>query len=264
MKPNLTMKLSLLIFLLHVFSVRANDDVSGPDVRSLGLGNVHALSQEMVNPAYLSFYSGAQAGVTVINRFGIKELNVYRISGMIPGPFVDMGVKIASENLGDYNRIRCSAGFSKMIFKGFGIGANLHYDFRSLNGGLDNSNDLTFDIGCRYALTNQVNLALLGKQVATIRSATRFMLYSGVSYEMIPSFVLLLEAGADFNDLFFITGGLEVEFSDSLFFRAGIQSHLRSPAIGASYQFQQIKVDVSFSLHQVLGKSSAVCLTYCF
>jgi hypothetical protein len=266
MKKNILSKIKISIFCifqLFSHSVSATGELISTDARSFALGNLHALSRESINPAYLSFQTTKQLSASVLNQFEMKELNTVYLQGKYPNKYVDAGLTFSHYGYEDYRIIQTQAGFAKKILPELSIGINLIH-FQKSSIWEEAQNYLSSDIGINYQLNPSIELAFLADNVLHTFPGKQWNIYGGMSYEALKNCFLLVETSYGASRNFDLSLGVEYELVAELTVRAGTQIILRTPSFGVGYQWNQWKIDAGFSLHPVLGVSSIIGLNYYF
>ncbi|MDR1683040.1 MAG: hypothetical protein LBS25_06600 [Candidatus Symbiothrix sp.] len=256
-------KIFTVIFsLLKCFEISAVDEFLQTDARSLALGRVRALSEELVNPANLSFSSEKEIGLTVFNHFEMSELNTATLYWKCPNSKIDFGTKFVTFGYSDY-RISSWQGFlSKKIFSNLAIGIQLETIMQSSILEEDSRYFLSSGIGISYRLNERFDLSVLGENVLTTYETKPWRWMAGIRYHLSNEAVVLMETATGKIVPFAFSVGLEYAFSESFFLRSGYDSQGKAPSFGIGYQWNKWKIDVGFSLHQVLGISSGASVSY--
>ncbi|MDR1436777.1 MAG: hypothetical protein LBI65_01530 [Candidatus Symbiothrix sp.] len=252
------------IFFSFSRSVQASGELVSTDARSFALGNLHALSREALNPAYLSFHTKKQLSASALNRFEMKELNTVYLQGKYPNRFLDTGFTFSHYGYEDYRIIQTQAGLAKKILPELSIGINLTYYRKSSFWEENAQNRLASDIGIYYRINPKFELAFLADNVLHTFPEECWNIYGGMSYKVSEACSLLAETTCGAIHPFDFSLGIEYEPAEELKVRAGTQVLLKAPSFGVAYLWNKWTIDAGFSLHPVLGTSSIIGLNYCF
>jgi hypothetical protein len=258
-------KIFFLSLFTHCFQTAyPADETANTDVRALSLGQVKALSQELLNPAFLPFLEQKQFGVSVYNRFEMKELSTKNLYGLIPNPFIDVGFKLSAYGYEDYQLLQGQIALAKKISPDFSIGTNLIY--LNENSILDDKtrNYLLADIGVFWRINDSFDWAITTENLLYTMDSCQTLFYTGINYHLSSTCHLLFETGSDFQNAFHISAGIEYEIAEQFTVRGGFRSNPQTPSLGFAYTVNQWNVDAAFLLHPVLGLSSAIGVNYFF
>jgi hypothetical protein len=244
--------------------LHAVGELISTDARSFALGNLHALSRESHNPAYLSFLSNLQLSVSVLNQFEMKELNTFYLQAKYPNPYVDAGLTFSHYGYADYRIVRMQGGLAKKILPELAIGLNLIYFRESSFLKESAGNFLSSDIGLYYQLNKSITFAFLAADVLHTFPDRIEKFHAGLTYEALTNCFFLAEAHYGINQYFDFSLGLEYELAEKINVRTGIQTGIKTPSFGVGFLLNQWTIDAGFSLHPVLGISSIIGINYHF
>ena len=267
MKTNLCYGLGIaLLFLLSNCPqpVYAIDETSETDIRSLTLGGVRSLSQELLNPATISLRENGEVGIFTINRFGMKELNTNGMYGIFPNKWLDAGCKFSTYGYEDYRLIRGEISLAKKITPGISIG--VQFGCLHENSFLKEQNELYFiaDPGIYWKIHPKFEMAFITENLFHTSDFVKPSFYAGVTYKPIREFQIFIENGVDLHNQFHLSAGIQYEILSKLTFRCGFRSDSPNPAIGASWKSGRWRIDAAFLLHNSLDMSSGIGLNYLF
>lgn len=257
-----------LIFFLSLMSIpfvaSSQSRLNPTDVRSFSLGNVHALSNEVVNPAALSFNDSGGVGVLVLNQFMMKELNTVSLYGMYPNRLLDAGLAISYYGYEDYQVLQGQVGLSKKVFDCLSIGVNIVYSHLSSILEEEDKSYLFADIGLRYQVQESLFLVFLAENVLRTQKDKLWRYFLGASYNITDDLAVVGELSYGYHEKFNISLGLEYELLDAFLLRGGFHSDAKSPSFGLAYHIGAWQIDAGFSLHSSLGMSSMIGMSYDF
>jgi hypothetical protein len=257
-KSKLTKTFFLVFVLTSIQTSFAIEELNTTDVRSFSLGKVRALSDELLNPANIPFSGRREGGISIFNRFRMKELNTATLYLKYPNRWLDAGVKLATFGYADYRIIQSQFGFAKKIFSDFAMGAYLSYFNESSIMETHSSHHLTSGLGFYFNLNEQVDLALLGENLLATSDENRLNVSAGLKYKVAEHSLFLLEASSGEERRFGFSAGFEYEIFSRFAIRSGFCSNPKTPAFGIAYQWNQWIIDAGFSFHSALGTSSMI------
>jgi hypothetical protein len=246
----------------HVaYPFRETNDI---DVRALALGNIKALSQSLSNPAYLSFKGQKEFGVSVYNRFMMKELNTMSIYAMIPNKAIDAGFLFSTYGYDEYRLLQGQASLAKKLSSCFSIGTNLTYLNENSILEPESKSYLSADVGLYYRINELFAAAFTTENLLHTNSPFSAFYNVGILYRLLPTCNVLIETGSDFRKYFDVKAGIDYEIADQFAVRAGFKTQPKIPSIGFAYTGTRWKTEVAFLLHPVIGVSSAISIIYFF
>ena len=243
------------------YSQRETNDI---DARSLALGNTKALSQNLSNPAYLSFTNQKEFGASVYNRFGMKELNTMSAYCLVPNRTIDAGFLFSTYGYEEYRLLQGKISLAKKLSSNFSIGTNVTYLNENSMLEPESKNYLSADIGLYYRINELLEAAFTSENLLHTSNSFQSFCNVGILYRLLPDCNILLETASDFNEYFEVKAGIEYKIAGQFVVRTGFRSQLKVPSIGFAYVGTQWKTDIAFLLHPVLGLSSAIGIAYFF
>ena len=243
------------------YSQRETNDV---DARALALGNLKALSRNLLNPAYLAFTEQKELGASVYNRFGMKELSTMSIYVMIPNRMIDAGFQFSTYGYDEYRLLQGQISLAKKLSSCFSIGTNVNY--LNVNSILEpeSKSYLSADIGLYYQINESFDAAFSTENLLHTNSRFPVLYNAGILYRLIPDCNVLLETGSDLKKFYDVKVGIEYEIAGQFTVRAGFKTQPKVPSFGFAYTGTWWRTDVAFLLHPVLGLSSAIGISYIF
>ena len=257
------------IFLLFLFISESQlifpfDEVKTIDIRALSLGQMRALSQGLTNPAYLPFLKQKHFGVSVFNRFEMKELSTRSIFGLIPNRLIDMNFHLSAFGYDEYLLLNCQAGFSKKILNGFAIGTSVGY--LSKNSILEEKIQtyLQADVSFFWQINDVLECALITENLIHTRNSQPVFCAAGIKYQLAPTASVLLESRFDSQNRFGISAGIEYEIVTQLTVRGGFRNNPKMPSLGFAYKIEHWNIETAFQFHPALGISSGIAACYSF
>jgi hypothetical protein len=259
-------KMAFLFLLISKFQlVYPFEEVKTIDVRALSLGQMKALSHGLVNPAYLPFSERKQIGVSVINRFEMKELSTRSVFGLFPNRLLDMNFHLSVFGYDEYQLIEGQTGFAKKLSQKFSIGTSVGYLVK--NSILEESVQtyLQADVGFFWQMNETFEWALTTENFLHTRNSQPVFCFTGVKYQLTPTACILLESGFDFqNRLFSVSAGFEYEIVNQFTVRGGVRNSLQMPSLGFAYKIEHWTIETAFLFHSALGISCGISAGYCF
>ncbi|MDL2223882.1 hypothetical protein LJB92_01040 [Bacteroidales bacterium OttesenSCG-928-M06] len=252
----------LCLFIIYSFCLLANTHLANHDTRSFSLGEIHALSEEGINPAYLSISSSKEIGICVFNRFSMKELNTSSLYLNYPNKRIDYGARISIFGYSDYQIIAIQNSFAKKIFRKLSLGVSFLYINESslLKEKLEHS--FSSHLSCLYIFNEQLHFSFLCENILNNLPGVNQNYYSGIKYRPYENLSFVLEGSYHHSRQLNLSAGFEYFILDQFIIRSAIQLNPKTPSLGIAYLFSKYKLDAGFSLHSVLGISSSISFSY--
>ncbi|MBN2174150.1 MAG: hypothetical protein JW731_08465 [Bacteroidales bacterium] len=253
--------------------------------RGAGLGNSGFALDDFWsvtnNPAGLAGISDITAGFYFENRFLVKELSTRAGGFALPTPSGVFGINMLYFGYSQYNESKVGLAYGRSIGKVLSLGLQLDYLSTRIAEGYGNKNLVTFEVGIRAKLTDDLALAAhvfnpigvkLEKEYDE-RIPTIFRL--GASYYFSENIMATVEAEKDTDYKPLFRCGLEYKMIDNVSFRVGystLPAKTGSDKIsiaslftfGFGLNFQKLVIDFAASMHQTLGWSPQVSMYYKF
>lgn len=234
------------------------------DVRSLAMGNLLAQGKEFSNPAFLPFQPGSKISTSVYNRFQMSELNSSCLRLIYPNRFLDTGIQLNHFGFKDYYCLSVLTGLAKQINSSLSVGLKTNLSYWSSLSDDKPVTAISASLGVVYLISNSLKTGFLAENIATTLSSTNYSIHAGIDYQCLEDLLLAAETSYNAEYKFDIRLGTEYRIVESLSFRAGIRSNPLSPAIGFSYTLKQIDIGTAFIMHQTLGNSTMIEISYKF
>jgi len=254
----------LFLFISNFQGAYPFDEVRSADVRALSLGQLKALSQGLVNPAYLPFSERKQIGISVFNRFEMKELSTRSIYCLFPNRLLDMNIRLSVFGYDEYQLIEGQAGFAEKISSGFSIGTSVSYITEKSILKEQNQTYLLADLCFFWRINDAFEWALTTENLIHTQNPQPSFCFTGIKYQLAPTACVMLESGYDFQNSFSLSAGFEHEIVKELTVRGGFRNNLKTPSLGFAIRIEHWNVDTAFLFHPNLGVSGGIAATYYF
>jgi hypothetical protein len=263
--PPFGIRTPILFLFLHVLHAGfPANDVPDTDIRALSLGQVHSLSRELVNPAFLSSLEQGQTGLSVFNRFSMKELSTKSIYAAFPNRLINAGFKLSAYGYDDYQLLRGQMALSKKLTPHFFIGTNIILRHENSVMQDESANDLQGDVGLFWQINDSFDWAFCTENLLHTKKNEPSLYATGLNYRILSNCLFLMEAESDFHNCLIFKWGIEYEIEKQFCIRGGFSSNPETPSLGFAYSLHSWKVETAFLLHPVLGLSSGIGVIFCF
>lgn len=250
-----------LLMVLCITPVFSADKDHPVGARSAGL----AYATVMLPDFWSVFHN--QGGLAYINRMSagmyhnlgiIKEMSYQSVAFAYPvstGTFALSGTYFGYSK---YNELKVGLGFGKMLAEHFSLGVQIDYYSSHVQGITNNLSQVTFEAGMLY---EPVDNLFIGAHVfnpansfyntaeAHLPSVFRF----GCGYSFDRQVMLTMELEKDIEGPAVIRSGIEYSVFEDFHLRTGVIIQPLIFSFGLGYQLADIKGDIAFFRHQVLG-----------
>ncbi|MGL4293998.1 MAG: hypothetical protein ACRCSQ_10530 [Bacteroidales bacterium] len=268
-KSSRLLMFTLLLIIPHIsFCI---DPIPWKDVRSLGMGHIYSALPSFVNPAALSLTSERQILCIYENSFLMKELSSLSACYEQPTRWIDFSLLINYYGYDLFHEIRCGLNVSKLLKPGLSLGVRLFYFNMEYVDCKENVSVFSGDIGLQYQPVENLTVGMLITnpfRVSYKQSESEYDLplsmEIGLRYLFSEGFTLTGAIEKDPRYPICFKGGVAYQIEKIIELRAGILSSPFIPTAGIGLRYDQIRIDGSFSYHNVLGFSPAVSIHYYF
>lgn len=268
---NLLATLIVIILIQPIFAVNGNVPEGGRSASlagaSVALSDFWSLQN---NQAGLAFYNRFAAGAYYENRFLTKELSLKSGGVVMPVNNGVFGLKVSYFGYAQYNESKFGLAYARRLSERFAVGVQLDYLMTSIGNDYGKKGVATFEIGVLSKINDHLSL---GAHVFNPINAK----LAEYGDERIPA-IVRVGASYAFDDKLMATAeveketefdpvarfGLEYRIIEEIYVRGGIASNPGLYAFGFGINLKNLRLDFSSSVHQVLGFSPQISMTYRF
>ena len=267
---------STIIFLvaLLALSARAGNDNTPIGGRSSAMGTASVAVNDFWsvhnNQAGLAGFTNIAAGIYFENRYLMKELSQKSLAFVLPSRSGVFGVSYNNFGSTLYNETKIGLAFARSFGSNFSAGLQLDYLNKRLGENYGNHVAFTFEVGIQARVNKSL---VIGAHVFNPLNVK----LSSETDERIPA-IIRLGAGYNFSKVLLLTGeieknidlktriksGIEYQVVKQAFIRAGITTNPMTYTFGFGLDLKKLKVDFASTVHQVLGYSPQISISYYF
>lgn len=262
----------LLIFILAIdFFSLAQTDIGG--ARISGMGNTQVAITDLFsqNQGGLALLEKHEIGIFSRQRFQLKELSQLYANGVYVSKWGNFGLKTFYSGHPDFNKAQVGLAYGKKLSNTFsgGVQVNMH-QYAITNYGT--SSFFSFELGFRAALSKHFDLGfhLFNPTSTTLNKDNGLTIQSkpaidlGISYRQ-DNYLISTEVSKEGNNVApNLKLGIEYTFYKALFVRLGLNTTPSLLSFGVGTQWENLKMDISYSYHQLLGSTPGISLSYVF
>lgn len=266
----------VLIFLSLgiTLQLKAWHDPTGPGAASSAMGGCGVASTSFWsignNQAGLAYQKQSSLGIYYENQFLLKEMSYNQLAGVLPVKNSAFGVQVAYFGYSDYNEQFYGLSYGRMLGERLSIGVQLDYLKTFIRGDYGSKGLLTFDLGMMYQISEQLrigahifnplNVKLSDYNDERIPSAITL----GAEWKLNESLRILGEFEGDGSDKMQFKAGTEYMVNEWFALRAGVTTDPSIFTFGVGIHLDQLHIDFSSGMHQVLGYSPQFSMHYTF
>ncbi len=222
------------------------------------------------NQAGLAYYNHFAAGAYYENRFLTKELSLKSGGLVLPVKSGVFGLKVSYFGYSAYNESKFGLAYARKLGEHIAVGVQLDYLLTAFGNDYGRKGVATFEIGILSKINDHLSLGAHIFNPITAKIAE-------YGDERIPA-VIRIGAAYRFDDKLLATVeveketefdpitkfGLEYRIIQEIYVRGGIASNPGLYSFGFGVNLKNLKLDFSSSVHQVLGFSPQISMTYRF
>ncbi|MBN2765069.1 MAG: hypothetical protein JXR27_01770 [Paludibacteraceae bacterium] len=224
------------------------------------------------NPAALASLTKAEAGIAFENRFLLKELSTKSIDAAFPLKYFHSGISASHFGYAKYHEMMVGLGFARDFSSRFSMGVQFNY-FSTFFAESNCYFGILFpQIGIQTKLSPAIHLGFsvfnpfqshIVYQQNIKRLPSVFSL--GSSYFFSDHLALRIQADKEISSHYRFAAGIEYCMLEKITFKAGIQdAGFLIPGLGFSVKNKNLRLDLTTSLHPLLGLQSSASVRFCF
>jgi len=270
------MKKTLLIFLLLLplyFSSFAGNENYPVGGRQAGLANAGVCLTDIWavyhNQAALADYNHFAASVYYENRFLVKEMGMQGAAVTGPTKSGVFGLSFSRFGYSLYNESKYGLAFAKSFGENFSAGVQVDYLDTRIGEGYGNKGVFAVEAGLRARLAKKLYIGFHGYNLTRVKLAdynnerVPTILKLGLQYIFSDKVFVAIETEKDIDQKPVFMAGVEYHVLKAFYLRAGIASNPFLNTFGFGLEIaDKLQLDVSTSIHPVLGVSPQASLTY--
>ncbi len=265
------LKTACLLFFLSFGQVFGLGHYPAAGAGALSMGGIGLMQSDVFsavnNYAMMTGTRKAGIGVSLCNRFGIRDLKQMAICGLIPYKNTAYGCKFFSNGNGVLNDLSMGFGLAHKPHRqfSFGIGANYHlYSIMGYGSSSAISIDcailahMTDKWGASFSVSNPLVAKLKGKYVEQLQRTFRL----GMLYKVNSKVSLAIEAEKCHSFKTNIKAGCHYQLSPEFYFNMGFASLQSVCSFGIGFKQKQYTLAFASSVGFSPGISSNLSFIY--
>ncbi len=255
----------IILMSFHFFSFAGGGDDNPFGARSAAMGGASVMISDFwsisQNQAGLASLKNMGGGIYYENRFLVNELSLKAGGFVLPTKSGVFGISVSQFGYSKYNESKIGLAYSKKLWDFLSAGIQFNYINTYIAEGYGNKGTAVAEIGIRAVPKENIYIG------AHIFNPTRARI-ADYNNERIPT-VMRLGIGCNFSKKVLATvetekdlinapvfkSGVEYNFMNHVFFRAGVSSNPQKVSFGLGFEYAGLKADIAFASHPVLGFS---------
>ena len=263
----------MLISFLHK-NLLANNDNNPIGARSAGMSNSSVTLSDIWsvshNQAGLAYVNHITAGISYENRFLIPELSLKGGAFALPTKSGVFGLSYTYFGYSKYNESKVGLAYSKTLGKYISLGIQLDYLYTHIAEQYGNQGTAVGEIGI---LSQPVKNLYIGAHIfnPTRSKITNYnnekiptIIKLGLAYNFSDKVLLSTETEKDLDNKAIFRAGIEYHILEKIYLRTGISSDPVQNSFGLGLVLKNLKIDIAFVTHQILGITPHASVYYEF
>lgn len=280
LKSNSIKILIIVIASMMSANVFAYDFIHPVGGRAAAMGNSCVASQGIWamqnNPAGLAELQKMSLGLYYQNQWMLPETADKSAAFAVPLNMGTIGVSFNQYGSSNFNENKIGLAYARSFGRYLQIGLQLDYCLLKIAEEYGNKSALTFELGIQSKVTDKLILGtyIFNPARFTLKQTINqeplpIVFRFGASYKFTKDFIAQLEVekNTDFEGFAF-RGGLEYEAVKDFYIRAGAQigtDRFQQQGLltfGLGYQIKFMEINVGAQMHQVLGSTVNIGMTF--
>lgn len=274
MNKNLTLFLLTFCCLCSTMVYAGNDkNTLGSQAAAMGSAavtqnNVYSVFNNQAGLAnFNKFAASIYAESRYINNINFNKIAYYGLGVSIPTKSGTFGIGITYFGNEAYNEKKGTIAYGRLLFEKISIGAEIDVINIAIDK-YDSKTALTFGLGIQYNLNAQLKAAAHLYNPLKIKLNTEgderlaSTLKLGLAFEPAKNITFIVETEKSIDTKPIFKGGIEYRIIEKLYLRGGIASNPTYTSFGVGVNLNNIKIDISSSMHPQLGYTPHFSLTY--
>lgn len=223
------------------------------------------------NQAGLAGLARSQFGLSVCNRFLVKELSLRAGFFVLPVQSSVLALSLSQFGVNSFRQEKIGFAFARQLSPRLSAGLQFNYYRMFLPEENQSAGSAGLELGFQYLLHDGsvAGLHVLNPYKTGLRTMTGFFTYPtllnlGVRIHLSDSFRLISELENKLDHQLLLRAGMEYVVPEKLVLRTGISGKPYQIAAGMGFQVNKLTIDLAGSSHPYLGYSPSVSFQYQF
>jgi len=204
------------------------------------------------------------AGVYGERRFFLAATSLYTAALALPSKMGNFGINLKYAGFENFNESQVGLAYARSLGSKLDIGVQFNYYGYRVPSYI-NANTVNFEIGAMFHITEQFNAGIhvynpVGGTFAKTEEKLSAAYKVGFGYDASDRFFISTEIIKEENYPVNINAGMQYQFMDQFFIRAGVSTASSAAYGGVGIAWNRLRLDISGSYHPQLGWSPGIML----
>jgi hypothetical protein len=251
--------LSCFICPLFGQNINTGSSFSGMANSCIMLSSPWAVFHNQAGIAEVSKYT---FGISYLQKFHNEALTTCSLFVIIPSKWLVSSIDYQNYGYTKFYQEQLGLSFSKLLTKDLSLGVKIKYIHFHLQMYNLNHTDYNVDLGLQYKFKDILSFgAHISNPIVSKDESNDQLLRLGVA-AFYTDLTFSIEYDKVLNYYDFFALGFNWLFSKDFAFKAGYNSIGNTEYMGVDYSFMNMHTSIAFSMHEVLGLSSQISLSY--
>jgi hypothetical protein len=222
------------------------------------------------NPGSMGMLENSSVGLSYENRYFIEELGCQTLVTTIHTRSGNFGAHVSQFGYSLYSQTQTGISYGKTLGKRVSAGIGFIYENVHISEGYGNAGNALIHAGINITPLNDFSLGvhIYNPTFAKLDESGNFKIPSyieaGLSYHYKNIFTLCFEGTGVIKEKTEVSLGLEYIILKHIALRCGAATNPARYSFGLGTNMARFNVDLAFSVHQVLGMTSQLGISYNF
>ncbi len=266
------MKQTLLLILILCFRINQAQNIFNPiGADAWGIAGSSVSTQNIFstfnNPSAISSLKKVSVGIYSEQRFAETKLNSSSIAIVVPSKFINVGFSINHFGYELFNQQKFGLSLGKKLTRQFSLGVTFSYFEINISEQPHNGN-LLGEFGLHYQPFLKWHLGMFifnpTQSKYSLISYDRIPTYArfGASYDVSDKVQIISETEQTLNQNIVLRGGIKYQIHEIFSLSIGAANNPVYITFGTGIKLKNFKVDFAASIHQLLGISPHLSVSF--
>ena len=260
-----------IVILLVVLTTKGFTQIQG-DARSCAAGQITSFPGDYWaacnNPSNFPENKGFSLGLSLLDKYILKEMKYLNLTFHYDTPQYGIGVALSVDGFYTYLNQWYALSYGRKLTKRIRAGVSLVYNYIRTASDKPGLHTASFKLGFSFALSDNLRFSFQGLNPFSLSYST-YKGYSipsifncGLVYMVYDHLLIAMEITSGSDVKLNLKGGLEYDFQQKFYLRAGMLSNPFRFTSGVGINHSRISIDIATEYHSFLGFSPVISLVY--
>lgn len=214
------------------------------------------------NQAGISEIKNYIFGISYIEKFHNDAFSTRSVFVVCPSKWLVSSLDYQNFGYSKFYHEQMGLSFSRLLARNFSMGVKLKYIHSFIEMFNHHKTDYNFDLGFQYRIEEMFYFGVhISNPVNNNSGISEQLLRFGAAFKY-SDLLFSVEYDKILNSYHFFALGINWIFDDSLVLKSGFNSIGNTKYMGVDYRYRKFYSSIAFSLHEVLGLSSQIAISY--